>query len=327
VADKSAIEWTDASWNPVTGCSKVSPGCAHCYAETLSLRFGWSPKPWTPENAEENVILHPERLDAPLRWKRPRTVFVNSMSDLFHELVPDDFVAQVFDVMAEASRHTFQVLTKRPERARDLMRAWLRHIDAEPDSLPLPNVWLGVSIENSRYTWRADVLREIPAAVRFISAEPLLGSLFEPEPFSWPDKHDWQPIPSNTASAEIHPKPGAYHCARCGSFSPMLTLGDCPGEPGVKKTKRPLDLSGIDWLIVGGESGGRDARPMHPAWARELRDACLAFPDQRVAPAFFFKQWGSHDEDGVYRGAGPKNGGRLLDGREWNEMPNTLVTA
>src|SRR3954470_813329 len=135
----SAIEWTEATWNPVTGCSKVSPGCAHCYAETLSLRFGRSVKPWTPANAAENVVLHPERLEQPFRWRRPRMIFVNSMSDLFHELIPLSFVQTVFDVMRTADRHTFQVLTKRPEVALALA-----------DDLPWPaNVWLGVSIENS----------------------------------------------------------------------------------------------------------------------------------------------------------------------------------
>jgi protein gp37 len=169
VSDRSAIEWTESTWNPVSGCSKVSPGCAHCYAERLSLRFGTSRASWTPENAAANVVLHPERLGQPLRWRRPRLVFVNSMSDLFHELVPDDFVADVFAVMESTPRHTFQILTKRPERAAALAA-----------KLPWPpNVWLGVSIENSRFTWRAAVLRDVPAAVRFVSAEPLLGSVFE----------------------------------------------------------------------------------------------------------------------------------------------------
>lgn len=172
MGDRSAIEWTEATWNPVTGCSKVSPGCAHCYAETLSLRFGRSEGPWTLANASRNVRLHPGRLEQPLRWRRPRLIFVNSMSDLFHELVPAEFADEVIAVMELASQHTFQVLTKRPERARDLLVG--RAVR------PLPrNVWLGVSIENSRFTWRADVLREAPASVRFISAEPLLGSLFE----------------------------------------------------------------------------------------------------------------------------------------------------
>lgn len=166
-ADRSAIEWTEATWNPVTGCSKVSPGCAHCYAETMSLRFRWSERPWLPEHAAENVVLHPERLDQPLRWRRPRTVFVNSMSDLFHELVPLDFVREVFEVMVTADHHVFQILTKRHERLAELA-----------DELPWPaNVWMGVSIENRRWVERADYLRQVPAAVRFISAEPLLGPL------------------------------------------------------------------------------------------------------------------------------------------------------
>jgi protein gp37 len=164
---RSAIEWTEATWNPVTGCSKVSPGCAHCYAENLSKRFGWTREPWTLQNAEENVRLHHERLDVPLRWRKPRMIFVNSMSDLFHELVPLEFIWEVFDVMAEAEQHTFQVLTKRHERMAELapLIDW-------PD-----NVWMGVSIENARWIERADALRSVPAAVRFISAEPLLGPL------------------------------------------------------------------------------------------------------------------------------------------------------
>ncbi len=162
---KTAIEWTEATWNPVTGCSKVSPGCAHCYAETLSRRFRWTDRPWTPANAAENVRLRPERLDQPLRWRRPRMIFVNSMSDLFHELVPASFIEDVFAVMAEAHWHTFQVLTKRAERLAELA-----------PSLDWPeNVWMGVSVENSRWAHRADFLRDVPAAVRFISAEPLLG--------------------------------------------------------------------------------------------------------------------------------------------------------
>src|SRR6266545_4283231 len=143
MAERTSIEWTDVTWNPVTGCSKVSPGCAHCYAETISKRFAGTNayplfKPWTPENADENVVLHPERLDQPLRWRRPRTVFVNSMSDLFHELVPLDFVREVFNVMVAADRHVFQILTKRHERLAELAGV-----------LPWPdNVWIGVSIEN-----------------------------------------------------------------------------------------------------------------------------------------------------------------------------------
>lgn len=230
------IEWTDEVWNPVTGCSKVSPGCAHCYAETLALtrlvgRPGYPGLPWTPENAETNVVLRPERLDIPLRWRRPRRVFVNSMSDLFHERVPVEFVDRVFLVMALARQHTFQVLTKRPERMRaycgdpatvgrvsSLMaqvaarvheRVVVRWADDGLAGLRLENVWLGTSIENDRWVSRADDLRATPAAVRFVSAEPLLG-----------------PLPS-------------------------------------------LDLAGIDWLIAGGESGAGH-RPMAVEWVEDI---------------------------------------------------------
>jgi protein gp37 len=243
LSDKTGIQWTDATWNPVTGCSKVSPGCAHCYAETLSLRFGWSARPWLPQYAPENVVLHPERLDQPLRWRQPRRIFVNSMSDLYHDLVPDSFVHEVFDRMARADWHSYQILTKRPERMAEVVAAYYARRRV---SGPIPHVWLGVSIENDRWVARADALRATPAAVRFVSAEPLLG-----------------PLPS-------------------------------------------LDLTGIDWLIVGGESGV-GARPMAMEWARTLRDDAV-----REGVAFFFKQWG---------GRTPKAGGRELDGRTWDEYP------
>jgi protein gp37 len=165
VADKSAIEWTEATWNPVTGCSKVSPGCAHCYAETFAER--WRGIPGHPYEQGFDLRLWPDRLEVPLRWKRPRTIFVNSMSDLFHEDIPLDFIRRVFDVMRRADWHTFQILTKRDER--------LAHV-ADVLDWP-PNVWMGVTIENRRFVRRADHLREVPAAVRFISAEPLLGRL------------------------------------------------------------------------------------------------------------------------------------------------------
>jgi protein gp37 len=240
MADKTTIEWTEATWNPVTGCSKVSPGCAHCYAERLSMRFGWSRKPWLPEHAGENVVLHEDRLEQPLRWRRPRMIFVNSMSDLFHELVPVPFIESVFDMMATAEQHVFQVLTKRHERLAELAPL-----------LPWPpNVWMGVSIENARWAVRADYLRRVPAAVRFISAEPLLGRL------------------------------------------------------------EGLELNGIDWLIAGGESGPRH-RPVRAEWLRDLRDLC-----EEEGVAFFFKQWG---------GPRSKSGGRLLDEREWSEMPRAAT--
>jgi protein gp37 len=242
MADRSAIEWTESTWNPVTGCSKVSPGCAYCYAETISLRFGHSHKPWLPAYEIENVVLHPERLGQPPRWRRPRLIFVNSMSDLFHERVPLAFVRRVFDVMIEAEQHVFQILTKRHERLVELA-----------PRLPWPsNVWMGVSIENRRWIERADYLRRVPAAVRFISAEPLLGAL------------------------------------------------------------DGLDLSGIYWLIVGGESGARH-RPMQPKWATDLRGLC-----RRNGVPFFFKQWG---------GVRSKSGGGLFEGKTYSEMPDTKIRA
>lgn len=165
VADRSAIEWTEATWNPVTGCSKVSPGCAHCYAETFAER--WRGVPRHPYEQGFDLKVWPERLDVPLKWRRPRMIFVNSMSDLFHEAIPDEYIARVFDVMTRASWHTFQVLTKREDRLVELA-----------SDLPWPpNVWMGVTIENRRFVHRADRLRVVPATVRFISAEPLLGPL------------------------------------------------------------------------------------------------------------------------------------------------------
>ncbi|HXR61341.1 MAG TPA: phage Gp37/Gp68 family protein [Solirubrobacterales bacterium] len=165
MADNSAIEWTEATWNPVTGCDKVSPGCAHCYAEAFAER--WRGVADHPYEQGFDLRLWPQRLDQPQRWKRPRMIFVNSMSDLFHERIPLDFIRQVFDSMQDADWHTFQILTKRPERLVEVA-----------DALPWPqNIWMGVSIENRKFVQRADALREVPAAVRFISAEPLLGPL------------------------------------------------------------------------------------------------------------------------------------------------------
>ncbi len=234
MSDRTAIEWTEATWNPVTGCDQVSPGCAHCYAKTFAER--WRGIAGHPYEQGFDLRLWPQRLEQPLRWRRPRTIFVNSMSDLFHERIPEDFVRQVFDVMERADWHTFQILTKRHERLAELA-----------PTLRWPsNVWMGVSIENRRFVHRADYLREVPAAVRFVSAEPLLGPL------------------------------------------------------------EGLDLTGIDWLIAGGESGPRH-RPVRPEWVRELRDRSVA-----AGVAFFFKQWG---------GIRSKTGGRVLDGRTWDETP------
>jgi len=240
MSDKSTIEWTEATWNPVTGCEKVSPGCAHCYAETFAERFrGVAGHPYFQGF---DLKLWPERLELPLSWKRPRRIFVNSMSDLFHEEVPDEYIARVFDTMRRAHWHVFQVLTKRPE-----------HALALKDMLPWPeNVWMGVSVENQRWTTRVDVLREIPAHVRFLSCEPLLGPLH-------------------------------------------------------------LNLEGIGWVIVGGESGPR-ARPMSPEWATSIRDQC-----EVEGVPFFFKQWGAYDASRVHRGK--KASGRELEGRTWDQMP------
>ncbi|WP_116201310.1 DUF5131 family protein [Amycolatopsis circi] len=234
MSDASKIEWTDATWNPATGCTKVSPGCDHCYAETLHERFHG-------KGSFATVTLHPARLDVPLRWRKPRRVFVNSMSDLFHDDVPDEYIAKVFGVMAAASHHTFQVLTKRHGRMRSLLsddgfreQVFLANNLDQGDVLgegwPLPNVWLGVSTEDQRWAdIRIPALLDTPAAVRWISAEPLLGPI------------------------DLH---------------------------------RGWSARRLDWVVVGGESG-RAARPMHPEWARSLRDQCV-----EVGVPFLFKQWG-----------------------------------
>jgi len=313
----SSIEWTDEVWNPVTGCDRVSPGCAHCYALELAPRLramhqarGGGKWANVPDGTRASsgpafgVTLHPDVLEQPFRWRRPRRVFVNSMSDLFHEDIPDQFIHDVFNVMHRARQHTFQVLTKRPERMRDF---FLRHRDTSivgiqrwDEAMPLPNVWLGVSIENRRYVHRADVLRETLAAVRFISAEPLLG-----------------PLVRATGGCTFAPD-AAGECTRCWRRWGQHAANSCYLDDEAW-APRPdeLDLHGIDWLIVGGESGSRH-RPMREEWVRDLRDACLANPlggyltGPEGRTAFFFKQWG---------GRTPKAGGRELDGRTWDEMP------
>ncbi len=271
MAQKTSIAWCDLSWNPTHGCSRVSTGCRECYAETLSLRYGQTTKPWTTVNAAENVLLKPHKLREPLSnakaWRGlgdaaraagktdGMLVFVNSMSDLFHEAIPDEYIARVFGVMAEAQRHAFQILTKRPERMRDFVTRWRDDLGG----LVLPNVWLGVSIENRKWVGRADVLRDTPAAVRFISAEPLLGPLIT-------DRHSYE----CECSYEGQPSPHMC-CSECGDDWPC----SCPAD---------LDLTGIDWLIAGGESGP-NYRPMDLQWMRDLRDACAV-----TDAAFFAKQ-------------------------------------
>lgn len=337
MADKTGIEWTNATWNPVTGCDKVSQGCKNCYAER-----DWRRLVHLPTYAGRkftDVATHPDRLDQPLRWTKPRMIFVNSMSDLFHEDVPVEFIDQVFAVMALAPRHTFQVLTKRPERMlayfnerpQRLLDWWRKNVgaaakgyDAPPPAksaaasnldrntfaLPLPNAWLGVSVEDQTTTdERIPLLLQTPAAVRWLSMEPLLG-------------------------------PVSLDC-----------------WPVYDEDEKPL----LHWIVVGGESGPK-ARPMHPIWARSLRDQC-----QAAGVPFFFKQWGEwlpghHYEtkhaladpnpersrfrcmdfvgdqfieidgswidnighDAVYR-VGKKLAGRELDGRTWDEYPKVPV--
>ena len=355
MADRTRIEWTDATWNPIRGCTRVSEGCRHCYAEGMAARFS-DPGQWghglaqrvalpgggTDHRWTGKVELVNAALDLPLRWRSPRRIFVNSTSDLFHEKVPDEWIDKVFAVMALADQHTFQVLTKRPER----MRAYLHDL-ARPHrereikdagrkagalvgdtpligrritSLPLPNVWLGTSIEDQATAdERIPHLLATPAAVRFISAEPLLGSL------------------------------SIAHASTTDAALAVLFA---------KLERGDVDPRGnLHWVICGGESGP-GARPMHPDWARSLRDQC-----QAAGVPFFFKQWGEwapdtgplHASDPIMDGKvacavwngqgwdhyrdcygppttttdmewmyrlGKKRAGRLLDGREWNEVPN-----
>ncbi len=237
---KSNISWTDETWNPTTGCSRVSEGCRNCYAEALSLRYGWSKKPWTYQNRVENVVLHPNRVELPLHWRNPRMVFVDSMSDLFHRRVPFNFIAQVFDVMADAraSHHTFQLLTKRPQRMRTFFE-WLaeRWPGDSPANITLevhgnlPNVWIGVSVEDQR---RADeripVLLEAPGSVRWVSVEPLLG----PVTFRWA---------------------GWHHISRTRDTDHLDGLRD------------------LDWIVCGGESGPGH-RSMKIDWLESIVEQC-----------------------------------------------------
>lgn len=230
MSGKSDIQWTDATWNPVTGCTKVSPGCAHCYAERITERLHG------PGSFEE-IVLHPDRLEYPLHWRKPRRVFVNSMSDLFHNDVPYDFIIKVFGVMQKCPQHTFQVLTKRATGMYDVVRA-IGRLDQFSSAWPLPNVWLGVSVENQHFAnERIPLLLRTPAAVRFISAEPLLG------PVCLTDVKETM-LPKMEGDNHIH----------------------------IDATERVVP-SHIDWVICGGESG-TDARAMQLSWARSLRDQC-----------------------------------------------------
>lgn len=351
MAEISDIEWCDSTWNPVTGCTKVSAGCDNCYAETFAER--WRGTPGHYFEGGFDVQLRPDKLDLPLRWRRPRRIFVNSMSDLFHDQVPDEYVAKVFAVMAFAGHHTFQVLTKRHARMRSLLSrpsfpelvttwAWrinagralgLPHGNAEHSrtavAWPLSNVWLGVSAENQQWAdIRIPALLDTPAAVRFVSAEPLLGPI---------DLTSWIGCPHDSLSG-VDQEPLAnptkrWRCDQCRA-------GVLDGT---------VTNVGLHWVIAGGESG-RGARPMHPDWARSLRGQCEA-----AGVAFLFKQWGEyqpfspndpdgkcvyverdggihkHSEDGQLQFTmghwsamvrrGKKAAGRLLDGREHNGYP------
>lgn len=286
MADATNIEWTDSTWNPTTGCDKVSPGCDNCYAMTLAPRLKAMGSAHYQTDGDPatsgpgfGIAMHADALDKPLHWKRPRKIFVNSMSDLFHSGVTREFQAQVFAVMALAKQHTFQVLTKRPGVMRSVLSSPIFRADIEIAASrmvghdrafpwPLSNVWVGTSVEDQK---RADLriphLLDTPAVIRFLSMEPLLGPV---------DLRSW----------------------------PFLDEQE-DGYPA------------LDWVIVGGESG-RGARPMRADWVRSLRDQCAA---GRVA--FHFKQWGSHDEHGTP--THKKIAGRLLDGRTWDEFPEVAI--
>lgn len=234
MAGRSNIEWTEMTWNPVTGCVKISQGCKHCYAERMATRLQAMGSSRYPDGFQPT--LHEDLIERPLEWRKPRTVFVNSMSDLFQDAVPVEFIQRVFKTMAASPQHTYQVLTKRAGRLARLA-----------PRLPWPaNVWIGVSVEDARVLHRVDDLRRVPAAVRFLSCEPLIGPLVN------------------------------------------------------------LDLKGIHWVIVGGESGPK-ARPMREEWAQEIREKC-----ENHGVAFFFKQWGGVRKD---------KAGRKLNGRTYDAMP------
>ena len=327
MSDKTTIEWTDATWNPITGCSMVSPGCTHCYAMTLAggrLRNHPSRKGLTRLAAMNGPVwtgevrFNEEWLDQPLRWKKPRRVFVCAHGDLFHEDIPHKWIDRVFAVMSNSTRHTYQVLTKRPDRMREYLLARNRPLKEMESGLrgegylwtdipvvrfPLPHVWLGVSAEDQqRADERIPVLLDTPAAVRFVSLEPLLGP--------------------------IDVSPWVFDRAR--SISHMIN-----GPAMLNPYQADAYVSHpLDWVIVGGESGP-GARPMHPDWARSIRDECL-----QASVPFHFKQWGEWSkyiggfgnehifEDGqaVLR-VGKKKAGRILDGITWDQFPQERSTA
>ena len=329
---KSKIEWTDRVWNPVTGCTPISEGCDNCYAERMSKRLAG--RCGYPEKEPFKVTMHKNRLEEPLRWKKPSKVFICSMGDLFHEDVPESWISAVFLVMQRAKRHTFMVLTKRPERMANFMDRWSHCDNDYPEQAgllevgssagkpggyghyrredkkrpPLPNVWLGVTAENQRMAdIRIPILLQIPAAVRFVSIEPMLGLV---------SLKKYLGIVSGCQR----------HCPHTKSMC-RLHSWECEEAHD--------NINGLDWVICGGESGS-GARPMHTDWARSLRDQC-----QASGVPFMFKQWGEWypDTKGLYLNengvaatgvifgdtfihrVGKKRAGRLLDGQIWNEFP------
>jgi len=393
MSEHSAIEWTDATWPIVQGCDYESPGCTHCYAVSVVHRLAHNPNPkisaplagliekrkgklfWTGK-----VALREDRLDWPLTWREPKMIFVPSHGDIFHPDVPDAFLDRIFAVMALAPQHTFQVLTKRPERMRDYLNTphrhdkiaaawnWSHHDKRGADNRnaglwPFPNIWLGVSVEDqARADERIPLLLDTPAAVRFLSCEPLLGPV---DLTRWlPDCHECGASCGWRSGALDYP--AQEKCNHCGETTKSADIdefcpkcghqdfsGVCPQCGGDVVQSHP-DTPCLDWVIVGGESGDR-ARPMHPYWARSLRDQCAA-----AGVPFFFKQWGAwtavYDRDRddpdwrrcdtvacrtpdgrwlnldgghgfhgervvrVYR-VGKKAAGRLLDGRTWDQFP------
>ncbi len=310
------IEWArnpdgtkGESWNPVIGCTAVSEGCTNCYAKRMARRLaGRYGYPEYPNQFD--VTLHPDRLEQPLRWRKPRRIFVCSMSDLFHEDVPDDFLLKVWRIMDECPQHTFLVLTKRPERMASFVgkRLWRKRwgelavckVDSRVCGVMLPNVWLGVTVELPKYLWRVEELLKVPAAVRFVSLEPMLGAI------------------------------------ELGPYLPLVPTTLWPKLSESEAQHWLSERAWLDWIIVGGESGP-GARPMHPDWVRSVRDQCV-----EAGVPFFFEQWGEWvPSDEVYRQlydgnkgyrtqtrqlgkmlrVGKEAAGRMLDGRLWEEYP------
>lgn len=331
---KTKIEWTDATWNPIRGCSRVSDGCRNCYAEKVAYRFSGPGLPYEGLIAKGGqwngkITVADHLIDEPLKWKKPKRIFVNSMSDLFHENIPDETILAIFTTMAKARHHTFQILTKRPQRMHDILHRWqaagitLR----EGHGAALPNVWLLVSVEDQQTAnERIPLLLRTPAAVRGISAEPLLGAI--------------------DLNAIVYEKTDSSE-----NILDSLFCEDHPDDCG------PIGTATLDWVVAGGESG-RGARPSRPDWFRQLRDQCKA-----ARTPFFFKQWGEwlpgeripekttyarcdnghvmtdngrssrdnfkthpdkHSGDLIALKIGKKNAGRLLDGQEWNQFPGDM---